>query len=70
MKRIIINLSIVSLLFLGIPLMAQPPEPGGEPGAAPPLGGSAPIEGGMGFMLVMAAAYAAKKVVAYRKSEQ
>lgn len=65
MKRIIVHLSVIAFLLLGLPLLAQPPEPGGEPGSAPPLGGSAPLDGGVSVMLVLAAAYAAKMTHSY-----
>jgi len=42
-----------------------PPPPGG--GGNPPVGGDSPIGAGIGFLLVMAAGYGAKKVYDARK---
>lgn len=46
-----------------------PPPPPSDPGAGgnQPVGGGAPIGAGIGFLLVMAAGYGAKKVYDARK---
>ncbi|MBE0661484.1 MAG: hypothetical protein IH597_03365 [Bacteroidales bacterium] len=57
-------------LFMHVAAVAQsspPPPPGhGDPGNQPP-GGGAPIGAGIGFMLLMAGGYGAKKVYDARK---
>ncbi len=67
MKKTIKILVISALFFLApIALLAQsPPHPngGGAPGAGnTPVGGGAPIGSGLVMLIVMGAAYGAKKV--------
>ncbi len=80
MKKVIRILTVVSFFAL-IPAlsMAQPPHPnspvnsgggnapntGGQSNA--PVGGGAPIDGGLSIFLLMGAAYGAKKVYQVRK---
>ncbi|MCD4736946.1 MAG: hypothetical protein K8R53_12955 [Bacteroidales bacterium] len=72
MKRAI-RLLVVTAFLLAAPvfLLAQtPPHPNG--GNAPgtgntPVGGGAPIDGGFTIMLVLGAAYGAKKVFKLKK---
>jgi len=71
MKKIIIRL-IAVLLFLCSPLFInnifadQPPDPGGGP-TGDPVGGGAPIGGGLIIMAVLGAVYGTKKVFDVRK---
>jgi len=71
MKKIIIRL-IAVLLFLCSPLFInnifadQPPDPGGGP-TGDPVGGGAPIGGGLIIMAVLGAVYGTKKVFDARK---
>jgi hypothetical protein len=72
MKQLIKTLAIVVLITLGTTLMAQnPPHPNGgnDPtsGGNTPVGG-APIGGGLVMMMIMGAAYGAKKIYHLRKS--
>lgn len=72
MKRAIRTI-IVSGILLAVPviMMAQtPPHPNG--GNAPgtgntPVGGGTPIDGGFSIMLILGAAYGAKKVYRLKK---
>lgn len=74
MKKLLKSL-FVATLFLALPLfsLAQtPPHPngGGAPGGGnTPVGGGAPIGGGLIVMMVMGAAYGAKKVIGYRNDD-
>ena len=67
MKKII-NTVIITGFFLAMPLtmLAQtPPHPNGgnAPGSTnTPVGGGAPIDGGISIMLVLGAAYGIKKI--------
>jgi hypothetical protein len=72
MKRAIRTI-IVSGLVLAVPviMMAQtPPHPNGgnAPGAGnTPVGGGSPIDGGISLLMLMGAAYGAKKVFRMKK---
>lgn len=64
------SIIIVSLL-LTLPCMAfaaDPPDPGNEPGAAPPLGGGAPVGSGVFILLGLGAAYGVGKI--YKMKEE
>lgn len=68
MKRNIIKLiSLVGMILLSIGVFAQnPPHPNG--GNAPgsentPVGGGAPIDGGLTILIILGAAYGSKKVI-------
>ena len=59
------------LLSLGLTLLADPPLPPADPssgGGGGPVG--APIDGGLGILLAMGAAYAGKKYYSYRKEKK
>ncbi|HPE55672.1 MAG TPA: hypothetical protein PK904_04675 [Bacteroidales bacterium] len=72
MKRVFKTL-IVTAFFLSAPLFLaaqNPPHPngGGAPnGGNTPVGGGAPIDGGISIMLVLGAAYGAKKAFRFNK---
>jgi hypothetical protein len=64
MKKNIIKLVLFScLLIAGQQLLAQgPPNPPGDPSLqGPPVGGSAPVGGGLELLLVMGLVYGSKK---------
>lgn len=64
MKTTVIRLFIVFLfgLFLSNVVSAQPPDPGGNPVYdEPALGGSAPLDGGLGTLLILGLAWATWK---------
>ena len=73
MKKLIFPLLLAIFVSLGIAVSAAPPIPpsdpssggGGNPG---PVG--APIDGGLGILLVMGAAYGGKKLYMARKKKQ
>ena len=73
MKNITKTLTaLITITLLSINLSAQTPPPpngGGDPsqGNNTPVGGGAPITGGLGILLVLGAAYGGKKVYDYRK---
>jgi hypothetical protein len=76
MKKIIINLVVISFLIL-VPVFAAtasappPPPPGGPtPGEDAPIGGTVPIGSGIVMLITMGAAYGAKKVYDARKKLQ
>ena len=68
MKKILILITLVGLLFFKpIQVFSQytsPSDPGGDPqvGGETPLGGSAPVGGGMFILLGLSAAYGGKKL--------
>ena len=74
MKKIIITfvsaavISFIPMLTLG--QQTSPSDPGGSPEAGPPLGGSAPVGGGLGILLALGAAYGGKKVYNYFQDEK
>lgn len=71
MKKVIRTTVLAMLLSAPVILFAQnPPHPNG--GSAPgtgntPVGGGAPIDGGFTIMMLLGAAYGAKKVFKLRK---
>ncbi|MCF8378379.1 MAG: hypothetical protein K9H49_02310 [Bacteroidales bacterium] len=70
MRKVIISAIISVLLFSGICIAQSPPHPNGgsAPGSsATPVGGGSPISGGLIFMLIFGAGYAAKKGFDLRK---
>ena len=77
MKKVIVSL-IAVLLFICTPLLMNnvfadlPPDPGsGGPGTGDlPVGGGAPIGGGLIIMAAMGAAYGSKKLYDGRKRLQ
>lgn len=71
MKKILKLFVVAAFLVAPLFLLAQePPHPGGgnPPGGGDtPVGGGAPIDGGLTVMLVLGAAYGARKVFQLRK---
>jgi hypothetical protein len=67
MKRIIILIIFVSG-YLSLYSQAPPPPPGDPTsgGTNGPVGGSAPLDGGLSVLVALGVVYAAKKVVANR----
>lgn len=64
MKKIIVKLLLVLVLIAGShQLISQPPPPPGEHGEpGNQNAGNAPIDGGLGVLLTLGAAYGGKKV--------
>lgn len=74
MKKIITSILVILFLtatpFISNIFADTPPDPGGGPGSGDqPVGGGAPIGGGLIVMLVMGAAYGAKKTFFLNKEE-
>jgi len=79
MKKAIRIIAILSFFALPLIVTAQPPHPNSPNNAgggnAPntggqtntPVGGGAPIDGGLSILMLMGAAYGAKKVYQLRK---
>ncbi|GAB4325219.1 MAG: hypothetical protein Kow00127_17950 [Bacteroidales bacterium] len=66
--RKILIIATIALLPLGL-LAQNPPHPNGgnAPGSGnTPVGGGAPIDGGITLMLILGAAYGAKKKIWYK----
>jgi hypothetical protein len=67
MKKIILTIAIV---LGGLGVFAQPTPPlGGNAGNNGPIGGAAPIDGGLSILLAMGAIYGASKVYQMKKAE-
>ncbi len=68
------TLLFTGMLIAGSQLLAQgPPNPPGDPsggGNVGPVGGSAPITGGIEMLLLMGLAYGSKKTWAYWKAKK
>ena len=65
-----IFLTIIFQFIIVLVFAAEPPGPGGIPGAEdPPLGGGAPIGEGLFFLLGLAVAYAGKKIYDFKKKK-
>lgn len=74
MKKIIRRLTVILLfifaaVFYGNNLIAdEPPNPGGGPGTGDlPVGGSAPIGGGILLLMTLGTAYGAGRIFKWRK---
>lgn len=70
-KYTIITLLTFALVFVvNIAFSQGPPNPPGDPGTGGgPVGGAAPIEGGIGFLLGLAAAWGGRKLYQLRKNK-
>ncbi|MDP3463437.1 MAG: hypothetical protein Q8S18_11660 [Bacteroidales bacterium] len=68
MKKLI----MLSMMFVASQvLLAQPPDPPGDPAAGgDPIGGGAPVGTGIGILLTLGAAYGTKKVYTTWKKNQ
>ncbi len=67
MKKLILTAIIVIGTRV---LFAQPLPPTGNAGYNGPIGGAAPIDGGLSILLVMGAAFGAKKVYRLKKVKE
>lgn len=69
LSRFLIVITILSLVITSANAdTPDPPDPGGGPGGDP-VGGGAPIEGGLVISIILAAAYGSRKIAAFNKSE-
>ncbi len=62
LKKIILSLVFVFAVSFSFAQMMAPEDPGGEPVGEDPIGGGAPISGGITIMLTLGAIYGGKKV--------
>jgi len=70
-----LKLLLISGLIMTLPLLSlsQPPEPPHPNGGAGPdsgntqVGGAAPIDGGLGILLLLGAAYGSRKIYRMKK---
>jgi hypothetical protein len=77
MKKMIRSIAIILFITAGLTLanlsMAQPPSPppsGSNSGNHTPMGGAAPIDGGLGILLAAGLGYGAKRVYQAKYSER
>jgi hypothetical protein len=77
MKTKIIRITFISIMLAGLflvnELSAQPPRPPRGPGqndGARPIGGNAPIDGGLSIFLALGAAYGLKKTHQMKKKDK
>jgi hypothetical protein len=72
-KSILKHLFTALLFFFFLPLTHAdaPPDPGGDPGpgGGTPVGGGSPIGSGLLITITLAAAYASRKIVHFRKEK-
>jgi len=62
-KNIILSFAFVFIASFSFAQMMGPQDPGGEPtGNNPPVGGGAPLSGGVILLLTLGTAYGGKKV--------
>ena len=64
MKKIILTAIVV---ICSMVLFAQPLPPTGNAGNQGPMGGGAPLDGGLSLLLLISAAYGGKKAYSIRK---
>ena len=78
MKKTIRNIIITALLIISPMLISNllaqgdPPLPGGNPYGQPggPVGGAAPIDGGLSIFLALGAAYGLRKTYQSKKADK
>jgi len=70
MKKLIKFFFIISFLSFGVLVFADPPAPPGNPSDAGGVPVGAPIDGGLGILLAMGAAYGGKKLYKARKDKK
>lgn len=78
MKKIFRNITLILLLLLGSATInnvlaedpAPPPPPGAHGASGDQPGNGAPIDGGLSVLLVLGAAYGAKKIHTVRKKKE
>jgi len=79
MKKIFRNITLICLLLLGSATInnvladdptAPPPPPGAHGASGDQPGNGAPIDGGLSVLLVLGAAYGAKKIYTVRKKKE
>jgi len=72
MKKYMKKFLLLSALFVASQvLLAQPPDPPGDPSAGgDPIGGGAPVGTGIGILLTLGAAYGSRKLYAAWKNNQ
>jgi len=79
MKKIFRNITLILFLLLGSATInnvladdptAPPSPPGAHGSSGNEPGNGAPIDGGLSILLVLGAAYGAKKIYAVRKKEK
>ena len=73
MRKIIIKLSLSTILFFSVNIIVAqgPPPPPGDPNSGGgPVGGSAPIGSGVGVLLTLGALYGGKKLYATWKNQE
>jgi len=78
MKKIFRNITLVLFLLLGSATInnvlaedpAPPPPPGEHGASGNKPGNGAPIDGGLSSLLVLGAAYGAKKIYAVKKEKE
>lgn len=70
-KAYLKTIILISLIIVANLAFTQgPPDPPGDPGSGGgPVGGSGPIDGGIGFLLAMAAAWGGHKIHRLRKKK-
>jgi hypothetical protein len=66
-KKYFLTTLLMLVVSFSYAQMSAPSDPGGNPELGPPLGGGAPIGGGIGILLTLGAAYGAKKVYSHFK---
>jgi len=72
MKKIIAKLLLIAVLITGSQLLFSqppPPPPPGHGGDGNQNAGNAPIDGGLGILLVLGAAYGSKRLYDRRKEQ-
>lgn len=68
--KYILTLAIILTSFVGFTQVKEPGDPGGTPTGEPPLGGGAPVGGGMLILMGLGAAYGAFKTVPTKEEEE
>lgn len=72
MKKMIYRSLLIGVFVLAVKIVLSqggPPNPPGDPTGGGPVGGAAPIEGGIGILLALGAAYGGRKLYQLRKAK-
>ena len=68
--KYILTLAIILITFVGFAQVKEPGDPGGTPVGEPPLGGGAPVGGGVFVLMGLGLAYGAVKTVSKKETEE
>jgi hypothetical protein len=64
------TLVLFVFLFSILDLQSQPKPPAGSAGQNGPMGGAAPLDGGLSLIILLAIGYTTKKAISYQRKKK